>query len=230
MVPVIRVLVADDHPVFLRGLAAALNATPDIRIVGMVTEGRRVAPLAAELAPDVVLMDVQMPDLDGVSAAREVHALVPSCRVLALSGFDMRQIVIEMLEAGAVGYVLKDGVEEEIVAAVRAAMAGEIYVSPRLRADVPQRLLTPGTFDPPRLTVREAQVLRLVAQGMPRKQLADRLGVSPKTVEFHVHQVMLRLEMESIADVIRYATARGWLGQPGTLGPSGSGHPPRATR
>jgi DNA-binding NarL/FixJ family response regulator len=208
----ISVLAVDDHPLVLGGVRAAFAAASDVRLIGVVTDSRVALDLVRQHSPDIVLMDVQMPYLDGVSATRQLREAVPACKVLALSGFDFRPIVLEMLEAGAAGYVLKDSVGEDLLAAVRAVMAGEVYVTPRLRPLIPRRLLSPSTFDPPRLTEREAEVLRLVARGTPRKHVADWLGVSPRTVEYHVHQVMVRLEVESIADLIRYATARGWLG------------------
>jgi two-component system, NarL family, nitrate/nitrite response regulator NarL len=207
----IRVMAVDDHPLFLAGVSKTFAATPDIRLVGLAFDAREVVDLARQHLPDVVLMDIQMPQLNGIAAARELHDAVPSCKLVALSGFDLRPIVLEMLEAGAVGYVLKDSVEVDIVAAVRAVMAGAVFITPRLRSMIPRRLLSPNTFAPPRLTAREEEVLRSIAQGTPRKRVAERLGMSPRTVEYHVHQMMVRLEVDSLADLIRYATAKGWV-------------------
>jgi DNA-binding NarL/FixJ family response regulator len=207
----IRVLVVDDHPFILRGVLVALGGTPDLRVAAFTCDGQLAVELACCHRPDVALVDVQMPSLDGVSVARALHERLPACRVIALSSFDVPMIVVEMLEAGAAGYVLKDTAEEELVVAIRAALAGEIYVTPRLRSGLPQRLLSPGTFDPPRLTLRERDVLCLGAVGRTRKETGQALGIAPKTVEYHVHQIMARLEMSNIAEVIRYAIAKGWL-------------------
>jgi DNA-binding NarL/FixJ family response regulator len=207
----IRVMVVDDHPVVVAGVAKALAAAPDVEIVGFTFHAREAVDLARQQAPDVVLMDVQMPEQNGILVARDLHEALPSCRVVGLSGFDFRAIVLEMLEAGALGYVLKDCIEADIVAAVRKAAAGEVFVSARLRPMIPQRLLFPHTFEPPRLTPRQSEVLRLVARGIPRKQVADTLGISVRTLEAHVHEAMTRLEVDSIADLVRYATAKGWV-------------------
>jgi DNA-binding NarL/FixJ family response regulator len=204
-------MVVDDHPLFLAGVCKAFAATRDIKIAGFTFDPRETVELARRYLPDVVLMDIQMPQINGIAVARELHDAVPSCKVLALSGFDFRPIVLEMLEAGAAGYVLKDCVEKEIAAAVCAVVAGEMFVSARLRPMIPRRLLSPNTFEPPRLTERETEVLRLIAQGMPQRLVAETLHMSPRTVEYHVHQMMVKLEVDWLGDLIKYADAKGWL-------------------
>jgi DNA-binding NarL/FixJ family response regulator len=124
-------------------------------------------------------------------------------------------IVLEMLEAGAVGYVLKESAEEELVTAVRSVLAGEVHVTPCLRACIPKRLLSPGTFDPPRLTGRERDVLTLIANGRSRKDVATSMGVAVQSVDYHVHEIQRRLETDALSDVLRYAITRGWIDDQG---------------
>ncbi|MBM6405533.1 response regulator transcription factor [Phycicoccus sp. CSK15P-2] len=186
----IRVLVADDHRLVRAGLRTLLEAEPDIAVVAEARDGGEAAESATATRPDVVLMDLSMPGVDGVDGTRGVLAGRPEVRVLVLTSFSDRVRVREVLAAGAIGYVLKDSEPEALVAAVRAAAAGHVPIDPRVAA-----ALLPSTGDPERdaaavgLSPRETEVLRLVSQGLANKQIARALGITERTVKAHLGRV-----------------------------------------
>jgi DNA-binding NarL/FixJ family response regulator len=187
---VIRVLVVDDHQLVRAGLITLLEAAPDIQVAGEAANGQQAIEAAAATTPDVVLMDLSMPVLDGVAATRLLLAERPDTRVVALTSFSDRQRVTDILAAGATGYVLKDCRPDELLAAVRAAADGHVPLDPRVAA-----ALLPAR-EPPladQLSEREKQVLRLVAAGLANKQIARRLGIAESTVKVHTGNIFRRI-------------------------------------
>ena len=186
----IRVLVVDDHAMVRAGLTSLLEASGDISVVGQAADGAGAVSLATELRPEVVLMDLSMPGMDGVAATAAVLEELPESRVVVLTSFSDRARVTAALDAGAVGYQLKDGEPATLLAAVRAAAAGQAPLDPR----VAQVLLpTRGQRTGDGLSAREEQVLRLVADGLANKQIARALGISERTVKAHLGKVFREL-------------------------------------
>ncbi len=186
----IRVLVVDDHRLVRAGLITLLGAAGDIEVVGEAADGADGVAVARAAQPDVVLMDLSMPVLDGVGATRQLLAERPDAKVLALTSFSDRQRVADIIAAGATGYLLKDCAPEELLAAVRSAAAGHSPFDPRVAG-----ALLPGRTPSPaqELSGRELEVLRLAAQGMANKQIARRLGISESTVKVHLGSVFRRI-------------------------------------
>ena len=186
----IRVLVVDDHHLVRAGLITLLQAAADIEVVGEAADGQQALEVAAAASPDVVLMDLSMPVMDGVSATRALLSELPETRVVALTSFSDRQRVTDILTAGATGYVLKDSRPDDLLAAVRAAAGGHVPLDPRVAS-----ALLP-TREPPlteQLSDREKQVLRLVAAGLANKQIARRLGIAESTVKVHTGNIFRRI-------------------------------------
>jgi DNA-binding NarL/FixJ family response regulator len=223
-----KVLLADDHRIVREGLRSLLESQPDMQVVAEAADGRQAVEMARDVSPDVVVMDVAMPQLNGIEATRQIAADEPGMKVVALSMHSDRRYVSEALKAGASGYVLKDGAFDELISAIRAVVADRVYLSPRVAGVVvddyvrrlPQRgaatgAATPsGTDDGRRnvfdtLTPREREVLQLMAEGFATKEVAHRLHVSVKTVETHRRQIMDKLDMHSVAELTKYAIREG---------------------
>ena len=186
----INVLLVDDHPVVRSGLAGLLSATEDLVVVGEAADGEAALASAGSLAPDVVLMDISMPGLDGIAATRQLLADGFAGAVVMLTSFSDRDRVTDALSAGAVGYLLKDSEPEAVLSAVRAAASGHAPIDPRVAgALLPSRTPTPGA----ELSAREREVLDLVAQGLANKQIARRLGITERTVKVHLGSVFRRI-------------------------------------
>ncbi len=182
----IRVLVVDDHPVVRRGIEDLLASATDIEVVGSTGSGAEAARLAETLDPHVVLMDIEMPDVDGVEATRRVLAAVASAAVVILTTFADRQRITSALDAGAAGYLLKDADPDELIRGVRAAAIGDVPISPRAARElIANRQPRPEVT----LTDREREVLGLVAEGLANKAIARRLGIAEKTVKAHLTRV-----------------------------------------
>lgn len=209
----IRVLLADDHPILREGLRALLEREPDIKVVAEASDGRGAVRLAGEFLPNVVVMDIGMPDLNGVEAARRIVEEFPDTEILCLSVHTEAPIVHAMLEAGARGYVLKTSAGKELVHAVRVVARKEVYLSPPIASTVVARHIhrtsdgPVGTFRD--LTPREREVLQLIAEGHHTKGVAGRLGIRPKTVLTHRENIMKKLDVDSVAGLVRYALQEG---------------------
>ncbi len=206
-----RVLLADDHKILRQGLRTLLEQEKDIQIVGEADTGRSSVELAGELAPDVVIMDVAMPDLNGIDATRRIADVKPRTRVLALSMHSDGRYVREMLQAGARGYILKDCAAEELTHAIRTVMAGQVYVSPGVTGTIVNdyvRQLT-AADQPATLTPREREVLQLLAEGGSTANIAAGLNLSVKTIETHRKRIMDKLDLRSIAELTKYAIREG---------------------
>jgi DNA-binding NarL/FixJ family response regulator len=211
----IRVLLADDHTVVRQGLRALLATEGDIEVVGEADNGRQAIQLARNLGPDVVVMDIAMPVLNGLEATRQITRAVPSVRVLVLSSYSDDEYVQQVTEAGAAGYLVKQTAGAELLKAIREAHRGNAYFSPliakRLR-DQCRHAMEGGQSLRKRtdyLTTREAEVLQLIAEGRANKQIAAELCISIKTVEKHRQQVMNKLGIHDVAGLTRHAIAKG---------------------
>jgi DNA-binding NarL/FixJ family response regulator len=204
-----RVLLADDHKILRQGLQTLLQNEPDIEVVGQADNGRGAIELAKELRPDVVIMDVAMPDVGGVGATRELVNAVPTAKVVALSMHSDRRFVTGMLSAGASGYLLKDSAFEELALSIRAVMRGELYLSAGITGVVVDELVGPRLATEPLLSTRETEVLQLLAAGKSTADMARELGVSVKTIETHRRQIMHKLGLHSVAELTKYAVREG---------------------
>lgn len=205
----IRVLLADDHPIFLASLRALLERHGYL-IIGEATTGEEAIPLAARYHPQVVVMDLEMPGLGGLASIPRIRAVAPASRILILSAHDEPRDVIEALsESGADGYLVKGDAPEELLNAMRAAGSGKRYLSSSVAPILLSRLKRPPKgatpSNAPGLTRREREVLRLVGQGVPTKEIAHRLGISPKTTQVHSENIRMKLNLHSIAEMVRYA-------------------------
>jgi DNA-binding NarL/FixJ family response regulator len=207
---VIRVLVVDDHAVVRRGLSDLIAAEADLELVGALDGGSRAAATTLETTPDIVLMDLSMPDLDGIDATRAVLAARPETRVIVLTSFSESARILAALEAGAVGYLLKDAEPEDITRAVRDAAAGGVPLSPQAaRALLPANRARPSATGAEALTPREREVLGLVALGLPNKTIARRLAISEKTVKAHLTRVFTVLGVSDRTSAALWAQRHG---------------------
>jgi len=208
-----RIIIADDHMIVRQGLATLLAKEPDMEVVAEAENGREVVQLVKELRPDVVIMDVNMPDLNGIEATRQVLAAFPETKIIALSMHADRRFVVNMLKAGSSGYLLKDCAFEELAAAIRLVMANKTYLSTRVSnvviQDYVQGMSAPRSSAFTMLTPREREVLQLMAEGKPTGQIAEQLHISVKTVETHRQQIMHKLGIHSIAELTKYAIREG---------------------
>ena len=206
MTTTIRVLLADDHPTMRIGLRVLLERAPDVEVVGEAEDGQEALALIEALQPDVAVVDCELPEMEGTRVALEIRRRGLSVRVLALSAHDDERYVRGMLEAGAVGYLLKEEAPETIVTAVRAAARGEGHFSPPVAAKVAawSRGERPGG-----LTEREAEVLRLVAEGSSNREIAQTLSVAVRTVEFHVGNILNKLRVASRVEAAVWAKEQG---------------------
>jgi two-component system response regulator NreC len=200
----IRVLLVDDHTVVRRGLRKILESTNDVEVVGEVGSGLEAITAAAELHPDVVLMDVSLPDLNGIEATRRITAATPGAQVLMLSMHADEQYVLASMEAGAKGYLVKDVDDQDLVAAVLAVRAGQTYLGGFLGSTSGD-----GRRSPAVLSARERQVLAMISSGHTNRQVADTLGLSINTVESHRKHIIDKLDLHSTADLVRYAIRHG---------------------
>lgn len=209
-----RILLADDHRIVRQGLRSLLEAEADFSVVAEADNGRMAVELTESLGPDVVVMDVGMPEMNGVEATRRIVVNNPQVKVVALSMHSDRRFVAEMLKAGAAGYLLKDGAFEELVGAIRTVAAGRTYLSPRIADVVVEGYLRnqaapsePTAYA--KLSPREREVLQLLAEGKATKEAAAALHLSVKTVETHRRQIMEKLNLYSVAELTKYAIREG---------------------
>jgi DNA-binding NarL/FixJ family response regulator len=210
----ISVLLADDHTVVRQGLRALLSAELDIEIVGEAANGNVAVRLARETRPEIVVMDLAMPGLNGLEATRQILAEAPSTKVLVLTSYSNDDYVKKMIEAGVAGYLSKQTAAQDLVKAIRETHRGNAYFSPSIarrlcdqsRGRLGQRVLGARSNE---LTAREGQVLRLIAQGAANKQMAAELGISVKTVEKHRQHVMKKLGIHDVAGLTRFAAEKG---------------------
>ena len=209
----IRIILADDHQIVRQGLRILLEAETDMKVVAEADNGRKVLKLAQELLPDVIIMDLSMPELNGIEATRQILSGAPEVKVIALSMHSDSLFVLNMIKSGASGYLLKDCALEELVKAIRAVVDDKTYLSPGV-SDIVIRDFVTGwqTTNSSAFSVlspREREVLQLMAEGRTTNQIADGLCVSVKTVEAHRKQVMTKLGIHSVAELTKYAIRQG---------------------
>ncbi|HST26288.1 MAG TPA: response regulator transcription factor [Gaiellaceae bacterium] len=204
----ITVLIADDHPFVRHGLRTYLGTLDDMEVIGEAENGAEAAALTEQLVPDVVLMDLVMPELDGVEAIRRIREVAPSTKVIALTSFDDDEKVFPAIRAGAAGYLLKDVHPAELAEAVRRASRGEALLAPSVAARLMQEV-SAERAPAASLTERELEVLRLIARGLPNKLIARELTVSEKTVKTHVSNILAKLHLADRTQAALYAVREG---------------------
>lgn len=212
----IRLLIADDHTIVRQGLKKLLEEETGMEVVGEAVDGREALAKAMDLMPDIVLMDLSMPGLHGLEATRQLTKRLPKTRVVILSMHKNEQYVLQALQAGASGYILKDSASEEVATAIRSVSRGDSYLSPSISRVVIEdylRLSSPGGGGAKSLyetlTVREREIFQLLAEGLKNQEIADRLHVSVKTVETHRAHIMEKLNLNNIAELVKYSIEIG---------------------
>jgi DNA-binding NarL/FixJ family response regulator len=209
----IRIILADDHAIVRHGLSKLLEQEEDMEVIAQSKDGYSTLQMVKDLQPDVVVMDIAMPDLNGIEATYQIVREFPKVKVIALSMYSNRKFVSEMLRAGASGYLLKDCAFEELAAAIRVVVSGKAYLSPSISEVVVENYVrnVPQQKDSAysALTIREREVLQMLAEGRTTKQIAKRLHISPKTVETHRLKLMSKLKIDSIARLTKYAVQEG---------------------
>jgi len=210
----LQILLADDHAVVREGLKTLINAQPDMVVIGEAGDGEAVCEQARDCQPDLVIMDISMPKLSGAEATTQIHQHHPQIKVLALSVHEDISYLHRLLNAGAVGYVLKRSAAETLIQAVRTIAEGGVYLDPLIASKVVDSLVgKPPNAGTPLvdLSERETNVLRLIAQGYSNKEIAAQLGLSVKTVETYKSRAVEKLGFDSRVAIVRYALQRGWL-------------------
>ncbi|WP_373497795.1 response regulator [Desulfococcus sp.] len=209
----IRVLIADDHAIVREGFRALIDQQADMQVVGEAENGRKAVLLAKRLLPDVIIMDVSMPDLNGIDATHQIRSEVPKTKIIALSMHSDKRFVSGMLKAGVSGFLLKECAFRELTTAIHAAVAGGHYLSPKIAATVVQDYVRqtdalPASSSQP-LTLREREVLQMLAEGGNTRDIAAALHISVKTVEARRRSIMEKLRITTLADLIKYALREG---------------------
>lgn len=211
----LRVLVADDHAVLRDGLKALVSAQPDMEIVGEAENGQTTYERAKELMPDVVLMDISMPELNGVQATELLRRDCPRVKVLVLTAYKDKGYLDRLLKVGASGFILKLSAAEELIEAIRLVAEGKTYLDPQMVDRIAEGYVRSktlrGEVRQRELTSREEEVLRLIARGYSNKEISTQLKIAVKTVESHKANLMQKLELRSRTEIVRYAVRQGWL-------------------
>jgi len=210
----IKILVTDNHGILRQGIRALIERRNDMEVIGEAENGLTAIEMAQSLKPDVVLMDVTMPEMNGIEATRQIKSKLPNIRVLALSEHNKREFVIDMVKAGASGYMLKECVFDDLVQAIEAVAAGQSYLSPRVANIVLESISEKtapnvGGCAQETLTLREQHILQLLTEGKSAKQIALQLGLSVKTIEASRRQIMKKADSSNLADLTKYAIRQG---------------------
>ncbi len=206
----IRVLIVDDHAMMRDGIRALLSLYDDIEIVGEASDGREAIDRAHELEPDVILMDIAMPGMDGLEATRRIRKKIPKIKIVGLTQHDNKEYILSTVKAGAVGYVPKRALGSDLVAAIRAVHRGDSFLYPSAATALIQDYLDQATEEPyDRLTAREREILKLIAEGHTSREIADLLVISLKTVLGHRTKIMEKLDLHNRTELIKYALRKG---------------------
>jgi two-component system, NarL family, response regulator NreC len=205
----IRILLADDHKIIRDGLKSLLGKQHDMEVIGEAEDGRTAVAMSREMTPNIVVMDIAMPDLNGVEATRQIMEIDPGMKVVALSMQSDGPVVRRMFQAGASGYLLKDCAFDELVKAIRTVLSGRMYLSPDIQNVVVRTLSSPEPTMASPLTAKEREVLQLIAEGKSTKEVAAILSVSVKTIDTHRQHIMDKLDIHNIAELTRYAIREG---------------------
>jgi len=209
----VKILVADDHQIMRDGLRSLIAKQSGMEVVAVAENGRTAIKLTRKHKPDVIVMDINMPDMNGIDATRQIVAEFPGIKIIAFSMHSDHQFVAGALKAGVSGYLLKDSAFEELARAIRTVVANQTYLSPKIAVDVVkdyvEKLVDDRTGAPSILTNREREVIQLYAEGHTTKHIAERLYVSIKTVETHRRNIMKKLDIRSIADLTKFAIREG---------------------
>jgi DNA-binding NarL/FixJ family response regulator len=209
---VIRIAVVDDHPIVRQGVVAMLEDEQDFEVVGTAGSAAEALELVGRLGPEVVLLDLELPAMSGLEAIPRIIHASPITRVLVFTAYDTEERVLSAVRSGARGYLLKGAATAEVVGAIRAIAAGESVLAPRIAGKVMAAMRSPRSTG--QLSHRERQVLRLIADGLPSKQIASTLGISERTVKFHTTSVLRKLEADNRAQAVALAAQRGLLDSP----------------
>lgn len=208
----IKIIIADDHHLIREGLKALLEKEPNLSVIDDAADGQTTFEIVQRNKPDIVIMDISMPGLNGIEATKKIISKVPGVRVVALSIYSESKYIYNMLKAGASAYLVKDCVIDELVDAIHTVAGGKIYVSPRIAGTVVKNYIQQASQHEPTyalLTAREQEVLQLLSEGNSAKEIAQLLKVSVKTIETHRSQIMNKLDMHSIAELTKYAIREG---------------------
>ena len=212
----IKVLLAEDHTIVRKGISEFVQREPDMEVVGEVGDGEEAIKMTAELQPDIVVMDIVMPNLNGIEATKRIKELYPSVAVLILTAYDYDQYIFALLEAGAAGYLMKGARVSELIDAIRAVYAGESVLHPVIARRVIDRMisLAPKFSEPQEaeaLSGREMEVLKLTAKGISNKEIAEQLFLSQRTVQAHLGSIFNKLGVASRTEAVLYGLRRGWF-------------------
>ena len=209
----IKILIADDYKIISDGLSVLIDKEDDMELIGVAENGHKAVELAAELKPDIVIMDVVMPVLNGIEATRQIITRHPDVKVIAFSEYSDRKFVSEMLKAGALGYILKEGSFRELANAIRTVYENQYYICPEVigvvTKDYISRLNNYNSDNPTVLTGREREVLQQIVKGNEPQDIADSLNLSVNTIYVHRHNIMQKLELFSVSDITKYALSEG---------------------
>jgi len=208
-----KILLADDHGIIREGLRSLLEKQDEFEVIGEAQDGRKAVALVRELSPDIVIIDISMPNLNGIDATRQIVNACPKVKVIALSIHSNRRFVAKMLKAGAKGYILKDSLFEELSHAIKTVISGEVFLSPKLTSMVVhtyvEKLARTTDSEPEGLTDREREVLQLLAEGRTTKQIAVELHVSTKAIEANRRKIMKKLDISNLPELTKYAIREG---------------------
>jgi DNA-binding NarL/FixJ family response regulator len=213
-----QIVLADDHALIRRGLKKIIDGQPLLQVIGDVGDGLELLKLLREKCPDIILLDISMPNLRGIEAIPQVKKLCPQVKILVLTMHSSKDFLVSAIRAGADGYALKEDSDTELLAAIQKCMSGDRYIAPALAASIGQQELeimsSPLRIVHEELTVREKQVLTMVAEGHKSKDIAKLLSISIRTVEHHRANIMKKTAIKSTADLIKYAMQKGYIVQP----------------
>ena len=212
----IRVLIVDDHSIVRQGLRMFLATDPELEVIGEASDGARALEMARELEPAVILMDLLMPGMDGITATAAIRQQLPQCEVIALTSVLEDRSVVGAVKAGAIGYLLKDTEADALCRAIKAAAAGKVQLAPEAAARLMREVTTPEDVEP--LTEREQDVLRLLALGLTNKEIALSLHIGDSTVKTHVGNILMKLGVQSRTQAALYAAKTGLVELPGSAG------------